>query len=66
MRKAILEARLAKLEEKKKALIERSDKSDDIAEVRSISERLREIAEDIDDIRSEMSALDADAKAGNS
>lgn len=62
MRKAILEARLKKLEEKKNALVERSDKSEDINEVRSIHERLREIAEDIEDTRNELSALEAETR----
>lgn len=66
MRKKILEARLAKLEEKKRTLIERSDKSEDIAEVRSINERLREIAEDIEDVRSELAALNTEARTDSS
>ena len=42
-RKAILEARLQRLETKKADLVKRSDASEDINEVRSITEKLREI-----------------------
>ena len=61
-RKAILEARLQRLETKKADLVKRSDASEDINEVRSITEKLREIGEDMEDIRAEIAALDADEK----
>ena len=61
-RKAKLEARLRKLEEKRAQLIKRSDESTDIEEVRSIAERLRDIAEEMDDIRTEIAAIDAEPK----
>lgn len=52
-----LEARKAKLEEKRATLLKRSDDSQDVAEVRAIGERLREIVEDIRDIENELLAI---------
>ena len=62
-RKAILEARFQRLETKKADLVKRSDASEDINEVRSITEKLREIGEDMEDIRAEIAALDAEERA---
>lgn len=62
-RKAILEARLQRLETKKADLVKRSDASEDINEVRSITEKLREIGEDMEDIRAEIAALDTEERA---
>ena len=60
MRKKFLEKRLARLLEKKKALTERADASQDVAELRSINEQLNEINEDIEDVQEELETLKDD------
>lgn len=53
-RKEKLEARKAKLEQKKADLLARSEASEDVEEVRAISDRLRDVIEDIKDIEAEL------------
>lgn len=65
MNKKMLLARKAKLEARRDELIKRSEASEDIAEVRSINERLREIIEDLKDVENDLMAIAEDAaKAG--
>ena len=49
-----LEARKARLEQKRDELIKRSDESQDVNEVRAIGDRLRDIVEDIRDIEKDL------------
>lgn len=61
-RKKVLEKRMARLMAKKAKLVERSNASTDVAEVRAINEQLTELAEDIADIQEELDALDDEGK----
>lgn len=56
-RKKVLEKRQARLLRRKAELIERSNKSEDLAEVRAINEQLMTIAEDLQDIADELEML---------
>lgn len=60
MRKKILEKRLARLIAKKTALTQRAMESQDANEVRSINDTLAELNEDIQDVKDEIAAIDAD------
>lgn len=56
-RKKILEKRLARLEARKTELVNRSQASEDINEVRSLGQQITQINEDIEDIKEELAAL---------
>lgn len=56
-RKQILERRKQRLEARRQKLIERSNASENIAEVREINEQLTQIAEDLQDITDEITSL---------
>ena len=56
-RKKILEKRMARLKKRMADLIERSNASEDVAEVRAINTQLIEVREDIADIEEELEAL---------
>lgn len=60
MRKKTLQKRLQRLLDKKKKLVERSQASTDINEVRSINEQLEDINEDIADVQEELDAIEDD------
>lgn len=57
-RKKILEKRIARLEERKAKLKEKVDKSTDVNEVRSLTEELEVIIEDLNDLRDELATLE--------
>lgn len=59
-RKKVLQKRMQRLLDKKKKLVERSQASTDINEVRSINEQLEDINEDIDDVQEELDAIEDD------
>lgn len=59
-RKKVLEKRMKRLLAKKAKLVERSQASTDVNEVRSINEQLEDINEDIADVQDELDALDDD------
>ena len=59
-RKKVLQKRMQRLLDKKKKLVERSQASTDINEVRSINEQLEDIKEDIADVQDELDALEDD------
>ena len=59
-RKKILTKRMQRLLAKKKKLVERSQASTDVNEVRSINEQLEDINEDIQDVQDELDALEDD------
>ena len=56
-RKKILEKRLARLEARRTELVNRSQASEDINEVRSLGQQITQINEDIEDIKEELAAL---------
>lgn len=56
-KKQKLEARKAKLEAKKAELMKRADDSQDVEEVRALSDRLRDIVEDLRDVEDELLAI---------
>lgn len=60
MRKKTLQKRMQRLLDKKKKLVERSQASTDINEVRSINEQLEDINEDIADVQEELDAIEDD------
>lgn len=62
-RKKVLEARKKRLLERQANLKKKGDESQDLAEVRSISEQLRTLAEDLADVEAELEAL-ADGEDG--
>lgn len=62
-RKKVLEARRRRLLERQANLKKKGDESQDLAEVRSISEQLRTLAEDLADVEAELEAL-ADSEDG--
>ena len=57
-RKAILEKRLARLEEKKAKLVQRSADSQDVNEVRSINEELEDVNAEIEETKAEIEAIE--------
>lgn len=57
-RKKVLEKRIARLEERKAKLKEKVDKSTDVNEVRSLTEELEVIIEDLNDLRDELATLE--------
>lgn len=57
MRKKILEKRLLRLQNKLNELVQRADKSEDAAEVRSLTEEVTEIKEDIAEVQEELDAI---------
>lgn len=59
-RKKVLQKRMQRLLDKKKKLVERSQASTDINEVRSINEQLEDINEDISDVQEELDAIEDD------
>ena len=63
MRKKALEKRLNRLIAKRDALKARALESEDVKEVRSINAELEDIVMDIDEIREEIDAIDAEARA---
>lgn len=56
-KKQKLEARKTKLEAKKAELMKRADDSQDVEEVRALSDRLRDIVEDLRDVEDELLAI---------
>lgn len=64
MRKKMLEKRMQRLLDKKKKLVERSQASTDINEVRSINEQLEDLNEDIQDVQDELDSLEEDDEPG--
>lgn len=56
-RKKILEKRLARLEARRTELVNRSQASEDINEVRSLGQQITQINEDIEDIKEELAAF---------
>lgn len=64
-KKEKLEARKARLEAKKAELMKRADDSQDVEEVRALSDRLRDIVEDLRDVEDELLAIaEEDGKQG--
>lgn len=57
-RKKVLEKRMKRLMAKKAKLVERSQASTDVNEVRSINEQLEDLAEDIAEVQEELDALE--------
>lgn len=62
-RKAILEKRLARLEAKKAKLVQRSQESQDVNEVRSINEELEDVNAEIEEARGEIKAIEDEEAA---
>ena len=66
-RKKILERKLKRLENKKAALVKRSNESEDVAEVRSINEQLQDIADEMQDVKDELQdIIDAEGDGNGS
>lgn len=65
-RKKVLLRRQARLEARKQKLLERSEASSDVYEVRAINEQLTSIAEDLQDIADELLAIADEEGAGDS
>ena len=65
MRKKILEKRMMRLKAKKDKLVERSNASTDVAEVRQINEELTELNEEITEIQEEIDSLPDDSEQRN-
>lgn len=63
MTKSILEKRLARLNARAEKLSERANASTDVDEVRAINEQLVELREDINDVKDEIAALDAEERS---
>lgn len=61
--KAILEKRLARLEDKKAKLVKRSADSQDVNEVRSINEALEEVNAEVEETKAQIEALEAEEEA---
>lgn len=59
MRKKILEKRLARLQEKRTALIAKGQASQDVNEVRSINEQISDLDAEISEAKEEIEAIDA-------
>lgn len=59
-RKNVLEKRMQRLLAKKAKLVERSQTSQDVTELRSINEQLTDINDDIADVQDELDTLDED------
>lgn len=57
-RKEVLKKRLARLQKRQAELVERSNVSEDVAEVRAINSQLVEIREDIADVEEELDTLE--------
>ena len=64
-RKQILERKQLRLEEKKNKLLQRSQESDSIDEVREINDKLKDIAEELRDIADELSDIAEDENKNN-
>ena len=62
MRKKILEKRLARLEAKRTELVNRSQASEDVAEVRAIANQIADLNDDIQDIKDEIAAIDLEER----
>ena len=56
--KTILEKRVAKLEEKKSALIKKSDTCEDVAELRSMMNEIKDINEELAELRADIKKID--------
>ncbi len=63
MRKKVLEARKARLLEKKSRIEARCAASTDVAEVRSLTEELSDVKAEISEIQAELDAIDAEERA---
>ena len=63
MRKKLLEKRLARLNEKKSALSARAMASEDVAEVRNISEQLKDVEAEIEETEEEIAACEKEEEA---
>ena len=61
-RKSILEKRLARLEEKKSKLIQRSKDSEDVNEVRSINDELEDVNSEIAEAKAEIEAIEEEER----
>ena len=59
MRKKILQKRLARLQEKRNALIARGQASQDVNEVRSINDQVSDLDAEISEVNEEIEAIDA-------
>lgn len=55
--KTILEKRVAKLEEKKSELVKKSDNCEDVAELRSMMNEIKEINEELEELRADIKAI---------
>lgn len=62
MRKEILEKRLNRLTEKKASLVERSNASEDVNEVRSINAELVDLNSEIEETREELRAIEEETR----
>lgn len=62
MRKKALEKKLERLQEKKKKLSERCNASEDVKEVRSLTEQLDDVNAEIEETRAELDAIEAEEK----
>lgn len=56
--KTILEKRVAKLEEKKSALIKKSDNCEDVAELRTMMNEIKDINEELAELRADIKKID--------
>lgn len=56
--KTILEKRVAKLEEKKSALIKKSDTCEDVAELRTMMNEIKDINEELAELRADIKKID--------
>lgn len=56
--KTILEKRVAKLEEKKSALIKKSDACEDVAELRTMMNEIKDINEELAELRADIKKID--------
>ena len=62
-RKEVLLKRMQRLEAKKEKLIARGKASEDVAEVRSINEKIDDINDDIEDVKAELDAIEEELTA---
>ena len=63
-RKKILQKRMARLLAKREKLVERSNASTDVAEVRQINEELTELNEDIAEVQEEIDSIPDEEERG--
>ena len=65
MRKKILEQRMLRLNEKKQKLTERCKASEDVNEVRSLTEQLDELNAEIAETRAELDIIEEEERAAS-